>query len=201
MILAERPDGIRIIRLTRPEQTVIYRSSFVGAYQAIFSDAPYNERFTPQEARGVLESTLGTPQNIALLAVRGSSQVIGFGFAVPAIARQDITRVLHGLISVKNSFYLSELGVLPAYRGAGLGRELINIRLQNIDPLRYTHAVLRASATRNTSYEMYINMGFDDMGVYMEVPSFRTDGRQTTDRRLFLSRVITAPEQPGSSGI
>ncbi len=41
---------------------------------------------------------------------------------------------------------------------------------------------------------MYIKLGFDDMGVYMEVPSFRQDGRETTDRRLFLSRVLGAPD-------
>ena len=29
------------------------------------------------------------------------------------------------------------------------------------------------------------------MGVYMEVPSRRLDGRVTTDRRLFLCKVLT----------
>lgn len=53
--------------------------------------------------------------------------------------------------------------------------------------------VLRTSAVRNASYEMYMKLGFDDMGVYMEVPSRRLDGRTSTDRRLFLSKVLPAP--------
>ena len=69
------------------------------------------------------------------------------------------------------------------------------MRLDHIDQKRFTHAVLRVSALKNASYEMYLRLGFDDMGVYMEVPSMRTDGREMTDRRLFLARVLGAPDE------
>jgi hypothetical protein len=45
---------------------------------------------------------------------------------------------------------------------------------------------------------MYMRRGFDDMGVYMEVPARRTDGRVTTDRRLFLHKVL--PPMAGEDG-
>lgn len=192
--LLERPDGVRIIQLMHPEQAAPYRASFVGAYQTIFAEPPYSERFTPEEAASVLVSTLQIPENLTLLAVQGESKVVGFGLAIPLRARRDIIRELQGLVPVRHSYYLAELGVLESHRGSGLGRRLVQMRLDRIDQRRYTHAVLRTSAVRNASYEMYMRLGFDDMGVYMEVPSLRLDGREITDRRLFLSRVLGAPD-------
>lgn len=191
--LFERPNGVRIIRIQSSEDAAPYRASFVGAYQTIFAGPPYNERFTPQEAWGVLLRNLQTLESLTILAVKGENEVIGFGFAVPVISRRDITRELAGLIPLRHSYYLAELGVLESSRGTGLGSLLVQQRLAHIDQLRYTHVVLRTSATKTTSYDMYMKLGFDDMGVYMEVPSLRQDGRETTDRRLFLSRVLGAP--------
>ena len=50
--------------------------------------------------------------------------------------------------------------------------------------------ILRTSAVKNATYEMYKRLGFEDTGVYMEVKSRKNDGTQRTDRRLFLSRVV-----------
>ena len=192
--LLERPDGIRIIRIQTPDNAGPYRASFVGAYQTIFAQPPYNERFSPEEAWSILYRNLQTPENLTLLAIKGDRQVVGFGFAVPVLARRDIMRELTGLIPIRHAYYLAELGVLESTRGTGLGSILVQQRLSSIDQQRYTHVVLRTSATKTTSYQMYMRLGFDDMGVYMEVPSVRQNGRQTTDRRLFLSRVLGAPD-------
>jgi ribosomal protein S18 acetylase RimI-like enzyme len=193
--LLERSDGLRIIQLLGPEEASPYLASFVGAYQTIFSEPPYNEHFSPEEAAGILMSCLQVTGNLSLLALEGRSKVVGFGLAMPMRARRDIVRELQGLIPIRHSYYLAELGVLESYRGSGLGQHLINMRLDHIDQQRFTHAVLRVSALKNASYEMYLRLGFDDMGVYMEVPSMRTDGRETTDRRLFLARVLGAPNE------
>ena len=42
---------------------------------------------------------------------------------------------------------------------------------------------------------MYMRMGFEDIGVYTEVHSRRIDGRVSTDRRLFLSKVLVGPSR------
>ena len=34
-------------------------------------------------------------------------------------------------------------------------------------------------------------MGFDEMGVTMDVSAMRTDGKVTTDRRMFMSKVLS----------
>lgn len=199
MVILERPDGIRIVRLIKPQDADPYRAAFAGAYQDIFSEPPYNERFSPDEAEAVLLQFLEVPDNITLLALRGESTVVAFGIGVPAASRADVARELRGLLPVAHSFYLAELGTLDAYRGRGLGRLLVKMRLELIDRKRFTHVVLRTSATRNASYEMYLSMGFDDTGVYMEVPHRRNDGTVTTDRRLFLAKVLT-PGDVGEGG-
>ena len=79
---------------------------------------------------------------------------------------------------------------VASWRVRGLGRQLVDLRLQLIDRERWRHVLLRTSAVRNTSYEMYRKMGFEDTGVYMEVPARRVDGTTKTDRRLFLSMVL-----------
>lgn len=191
MIVLERPDGIRIVRISSPEEALSYRASFAGAYQDIFSEPPYNERYFPSEAQGVLNRYLSTPENICLLAIRGRAKVVGFGIGVPAFKKPDIARDLRGLLPVPHTYYLAELGVLESARGEGIGKTLVAHRLELIDHQKYTHVVLRVSAVRNRSYDMYLDMGFDDIGVYTEVHSRRTDGRVSTDRRLFLSKMLT----------
>ena len=198
MILEERPDGIRIVRIGSPEDAVRYRASFAGAYQDIFSEPPYNERFFPSEAQAALHRYVQTPEHITILAIRGRARVLGFGIGVPANSKPDISRDLHGLLPVQHSFYLAELGVLEGHRNNGIGTALIQHRIASIDAKRYTHAVLRVSAVKNATYDMYIKMGFDDIGVYTEVHSRRVDGRVSTDRRLFLSKVL---EGPGRSAV
>ena len=194
MILQERPDGIRVIRISRPEEASPYRASFTGAYQTIFAEAPYNERFYPSEAEGVLQQALEVAGNITILAIKGDFTVVGFGIGVPAESRPAVARELRGLLPVAYTFYLAELGVLESHRNRGLGRDLVELRLELVDRRRHSHAVLRTSALRNASYEMYLKMGFEDMGVYMEVPSRRIDGSVTTDRRLFLTKVLTGDD-------
>jgi len=190
MVSDEQKQEVQIARVQRPQQVVAWRASFVGAYQTIFSEPPYNERFYPSEAQGVLQQSLQTPGNITLFGIRGRASVVGFGFAVPLVSRPDVARHMHGLLPVERTFYLAELGVLNTFRGHGLGRRLIEERLRLIDRDRYTHVVLRTSATRHTAFELYANQGFEDIGVYMEVGSRRVDGSVSTDRRLFLSKVL-----------
>ena len=191
MIVLEREDGIRIIRISNPDDALPYRASFAGAYQDIFSEPPYNERYFPSEAQAILHRYLQTPENICLFAVKGKTRVIGFGIGVPATSKPDIARDLRGLLPVAHTYYLAELGVLESARQLGLGKTLVGQRLELVDHQKYTHAVLRVSAVRNLSYDMYLGMGFDDIGVYTEVHSRRVDGRVSTDRRLFLSKILS----------
>ncbi|MCB9764140.1 MAG: GNAT family N-acetyltransferase [Alphaproteobacteria bacterium] len=189
-MLIHRHGDIDILQIEDEAAAEPYFPSFIGVYQTIFSEPPYNELFYPSDAEAVLRRVLQTPGNISLLATKGPITVVGFGLAVPLSSRRDVARHMQGLLPIRHTFYLAELGVLSRYRGAGLGAQLVQRRLAAIPP-GFSNVLLRTSATRNASYEMYLKLGFQDIGVYMEVPSRRTDGRITTDRRLFLSKVLT----------
>ena len=190
MDLLEQRENINIIRLYTKEEALPYRTSFVGAYQSIFAEPPYSDRFYPMEAGAIFDSNLQTPENITLLAVYKES-VVGLAFAVPLRARQSVTSKLRGLIPIQHTFYLSELGVLDRYRRQGIGRALTQWRIKLIDTESYNDVVLRTSVVKDSSYQMYRSMNFDDMGVYTEVSSRRIDGMVRSDRRLFLSRQLT----------
>jgi len=191
MNIADLEDGVRILRLEEPDEINRWRPGFIGAYQAIFAGPPYFERFYPSDVSGLYRQLTSTPDNISLLAVRGATQVVGFGIAIPVRYKRAVARELSGLVPLYHTMYLAELGVLDKYRKRGLGQRLVLERARLIDLERYSHVVLRVPASRNAAYDMYRAMGFEDMGVYMEVASRRIDGRVTTDRRLFLHGVLS----------
>lgn len=168
-----------------------HRDAFIRAYCEVFAGDPYFEQFTPEEAGAIFDKLTSTPGQITLLAMVGE-EVAAFGIAVPLAARPDISRELTGLLPVPHTYYLAELGVVTAHRGYGIGRALVRERMLHMNPATSTHVVLRVSASdEDRSKAMYAGMGFQDMGVYMEVPALRTDGSVRTDRRLFLSRVLS----------
>ena len=111
----------------------------------MFSGFPYFERFYPSEAEGIFRSLVNTDDSIVLVATRGETQVVGFGASIPLPAKPAVAAHLHGLVPVKHTFYLAELGVLEPYRSRKLGRIMVRERLKLIDEARYSHVVLRVS--------------------------------------------------------
>lgn len=188
MIIRELEDGIVIRRVT--DDAELWRPGFVGAYQTIFSGYPYFERYFPAEAEGVWRQMTQTPRNITLVATEGT-QVIGFGIAIPLAAKHDVAVELTGLVPIPHTMYLAELGLLERFRGKSVGRALVGERLRAMDQDRISHVVLRVSTQESPSSRLYLDRGFEEMGVYMEVSRRRTDGRVKTDRRAFLSMVLS----------
>lgn len=191
MVIRELADGISIRRILTPDDVAQWRGGFIGAYQTIFSGHPYYERFYPSEAEGIWHKLTATPNNVSLVATRGIDEVVGFGIGIPLTAKEPVAKELTGLVPIPHTFYLAELGVLDRWRGRQVGRTLVRERLRYIDPNRFSHAVLRVSTNHAASIAMYRAMGFDEMGVYMEVSAMRIDGRVTSDRRQFLSAVLS----------
>lgn len=191
MELRRIADDLTLVRVTTDEEVKRWRPSFVGAYQTIFSGPPYFERFGVAEAEGVWDKLTSVQGHITLLAVHEEREVVGFGISVPLRCKPSVARRLTGLVNVAHTHYFAELGVLDSFRGRGLGATLVRERVRQVDPTRFSHVVLRCSASRNTSYDMYMSLGFEDMGEYMEVRTLRTDGRVATDRRLFLSKLLS----------
>ena len=190
MVIAEL-DDVAIRRVVTPDQRAVWRAAFAGAYQTVFGGHPYYERWFPSEAEGVWQHLNSVPDNVVLLATRGESQVVGFGVGIPLLGKPSVAATLSGLVPLKHTFYLAELGVLEPYRARGIGRTLVRARLRHVDPTNYSHIVLRVPLNHEASWEMYKAMGFDDMGVTMDVPALRVDGKVTSDRRMFMAKVLS----------
>lgn len=188
MLIAEIGD-LAVRRIVSPNDVAQWRAGFIGAYQTIFSGFPYFERWYPSEAEGVYRRLTALEGNVTLVATRGDTQVVGFGVGIPILGNRAVATHLTGLVPLKHTFYLAELGVLEEWRGRGVGRTLVQERLKLVDARRYSHVVLRVSMNHSPSSEMYKVMGFEEMGVSMDVSAMRTDGKVTTDRRMFLSKL------------
>ena len=189
MILEELDDGVVIRRIT--DDADAWRAGFTGAYQTVFSGPPYFERYFPSEAEGIYRTLTRTPGHITLLATRGVSEVVAFGVAIPLAAKRSVAVELTGLVPIPHTMYLAELGVLEDHRGRGLGRRLVQHRIEQMDHNNMSHVVLRVNTGDHPSARMYAELGFEDMGVYTQVSVLRTDGRVKSDRRLYLARVLS----------
>lgn len=198
MVIDELDDGIVIRHLKTPTDVTQWRAGFIGAYQTIFSGFPYFERFYPSEAEGIYRKLTSTPHSTTLVATKGESTVLGFGVGIPLANKHSVANQLTGLVPINHTFYLAELGVLRKHRGKKIGRTLVRERLRLVDRDRFSHVLLRISCNNTPSSEMYRAMGFEEMGVYMEVSGMRTDGRVTSDRRLFMSRVLSQVDIDGA---
>lgn len=190
MIVRQFDDATQIVRIETPQAAAEFREGFAAAYVDIFSADPYFEDISLKQARSVYDAMLDFPDSICLIAISGDS-VVGFGIAVPLACIRSVSQALVGLVSPRHTYYLAELGVCASHRGKGLGRALIFERLRCMDSQRYSNVVLRVSENKNTSLELYRSMGFEDMGVAMDVMGRRVDGTERTDRRVFLSRVLS----------
>lgn len=168
-----------------------WRADFVGAYQTVFSNAPYYERHTPSEAEAVFQQLITTAGNITLIAADDNDRIMGFAAAVPLAERPDVVGNLHGLVPAHHAMYFAELAVLDQYRGQGIGKSLTRERLNRINRRRFTHVVLRVADTASPVTNLYRKLGFDDMGVSMTVQALRQDGRVSSDQRTFMSRVLS----------
>lgn len=188
MIIRTLDDGLEVHRVDCPEEIAACRDSFASAYVRVFSEPPYQERFTEAEA-GRIWDRLVADEDAVVLVVLEEQAVVGFAIATPLLEVPDVARELAGLVPPRHTMYLAELGVLPSPSEERLRRLLAHQRLKLIDEDTYSHVVLRAPSDARDVVEMYRELGFTDMGVSMQVTQMRTDGQVRSDERSFMGRV------------
>lgn len=189
MVVQTFENGLRLHHIT-PADVRDMTPRFAEAYCRIFATEPYNESFSIEEAERVFTSHTRASGNITLV-ITDDERVVAFGIAIPLAADGKVSKILSGLLPMKHTMYLVELGVSPEYRGKGLGRRLVKERVKRIDSDAYSHVVLRVAENRRATVAMYENLDFSDMGVSMNVSRRRTDGEVRSDRRHFMARVLS----------
>ena len=187
----EFDDEILIHHLETDQDADRFERGFIAAYQIVFRGEPYFEDVSPDHARFVYREITRSADAICLICEDMEGKVAGFAMALPLVVFRSVASILAGLVPAKHTYYLAELGVVPEYRGRGLGRVLIMERIKRMDPNLYSHVVLRMTERRGDSWALYSDMGFENMGVSMGVSAKRVDGQVRSDRRVFLARVLS----------
>lgn len=190
-MLLERFQDLDIHRVTTPHEIAQFEPGFVAAYRHIFAGEPYFEDFTDQEVVATWRRLTRVRNNITLIAADAEGVVQGFAIAIPLSEAPDAARELNGLLPLRATMYLVELGVGEAWRGRRLGKHLVKLRIQLTDPNLFSHVVLRVAEGRTATFEMYRSLDFTDMGVSMVVNQRRTDGTVRGDTRYFMSKVLS----------
>ena len=178
-----------LIAIDNAEAFEPYAESFALAFQSVFTSPPYHEQFLLPEATAVAEFHFDTKQRWTLLALLDDT-VVGFGLACSLRNYPEISRHIHGLLPPRYTHYFAELGVLTEHRQQGLGKQITQHYLKWVDQQPFNNVLMRISDTPTLANQMFVDLGFEDMGVSTEITSRKTDGSYRKDRRLFLSRLI-----------
>jgi len=179
-----------VTRLTSASALDTWRQPFAHAYADVFQGPPYHEITTIERGDATYRRLTAVPDHITVIATHEGA-VAGFAVAVPLRAVPAVAQRLTGLVPVEHTYYLAEMGVLPAFRKQGIGRTLVKERLRHMALDRYSHVVLRVSGSENYSTDLYKSLSFVDMGVSMDVTQPRVDGTTRSDTRRFLCRLLS----------
>ena len=185
------PNAFSVLHVRDANDITRWEQPFAEAYQDVFRGEPYLERYSLERAAGVYRMLTGLTDHITLLAVDTAGSVLGFGIAVPLSTMKTIAPRLDGLVPVRHTYYLAELGVRESARRSGIGRALVRHRIRLMDRDRFSHVVLRVSDMASQSTQMYRSLDFEPMGVSMTVTRERTDGEMREDERHFLCRLLS----------
>lgn len=188
---------VEIRRIQKPEDLDRFAEQVGGLYARIFADAPYYERFTPEEGFRYLRETVEHPQGLLFLAMDGQD-VVGFGGGLPLTAYPDICEVLGDRVNPARTFYMAELGVDVSYRGEGLSDLLVDARLLRLSPQEFDAVLVRTSVANTATQHLYHDKrGFEIIPevrqhvVNLKFLPGENEPREVPDTRLFLIRSLS----------
>ncbi len=145
-------------------------SGFMEVYREAFGGEPYFETYTDDEIRAIWDEHVSNGRIILAWDEEDLGRVVGFGCSLPLHhAHHDVQEFLAGCIddgllpedfSFDNSWYMSELGVLEAYRNRGIAYELVRNRLLDVSHIRAKYYIMRTAHDKpSNSRHLYEQLG------------------------------------------
>lgn len=170
--------------------------AFIEAYQEAFSGPPYFEDYSMEQ---VLEEVLipHLRDGMVMYATE-HSKLIGFGCALPFNKTpDDVQEFLEGLhqegdlpkeFDHRRAWYMSELGVLNAYRGVGAAWELVRHRMYSMSHRGARQFFMRTAATGSNSMPMYIKCGAQPLDQLQDISGSAqaTENHTRSLKRVYL---------------
>ena len=156
--------------------TTAAEHDFIAAFLEVFAGPPYYEQYSRSDAKRIWSRH--AKRGIISLAYH-EEELAGFGCALPLSDPyvSEIRKLLCAhdcAVDPRRTWYMSELGVVPAYRGLGVGSMLIRKRLERIRSLGGNRYCLMTALVGSQSEPLYRKIGAEEIG---------TD--ETTSSRFF----------------
>lgn len=174
-----------------PLEDLGYRLDLIYVYQQAFLNSVYEEEFRRTEVNEIIEMyrDLFSLGRVAL----DDDEIVGFCFGYRLEPdMEEKWRDGKGFDGVPeeffdgNTFYLAELGVLPEYRGEGLGEQLFNQTVRQIRSSDGVEDVVIRTNRGNPIKSLYNRTGFDRLeDVTTDVSQRRKDGEEEEDTRVW----------------
>lgn len=168
-----------------------YKTDYIEIYKNIFSETPYFERFTNEEVEKVYQLSL-LDSSISLLAIK-DNKIIGFALGIQLSIHNDekLKNLTEEYFNLDKVFYNAELGVLPEYRGRGIGSKLVNKRLLFAKDMGYETICMRTKKEGSMSISLYRRIGFKILeGVEDLSSTVKNIGINEKDIRIILYKEI-----------
>lgn len=153
-------------------------NGFKTVYREAFGGEPYFEQYTDDEIREIWDEHMALGRIILAKDPEAHGKVIGFGCSLPLHhAPQNVQDFLVGCMeeglvpadfTLNNVWYMSELGVLEAYRGHGIAYKLVGARLTDVDHAslavqihggKYYYVMRTAADKPSNSRHLYEQLG------------------------------------------
>lgn len=189
----------RRFRCERVVGTTTVIKDFVSAYKEAFGGAPYFETYSDDE---VIKEVWQPHMEYGIIMIvtdeEKGGKLVGFGCAMPfAYAPDDVKKFLMKLeaegklpreFDHRNSWYMSELGVLNDYRGLGAAWELVKQRMRSVDHSGADQFFMRTAAEGSLSKPMYIKMGSKELADLQDVSNTGQvlENKSQADHRVYL---------------
>ena len=183
-------DNIKVIRINKDNYKT-YKDSFIKIYKEIFSQAPYYEIFEDCEVEETYKLSL-YDTNILLLAII-NNEVIGFalGIQLSTYHDEDFKSLASKYFTLDEVFYNTELGVLPKYRGFGIGSKLIKERIEFAEKRGYKIICMRTIKEGSMSMPLYKKLGFKLLEGSEHTVNTKKNKPNIKDIRVLLYKEIT----------
>lgn len=182
-----------------PLDNDVNRASLIGSFQMVFDNSVYGENWDYETTANFLESTSQKDYEGVLAASEGG--LVGFVWGhrlEPDMAEDYPAELQEAEVDVFDgeSYILDELGVLPEYRGQGIGQYLEEQYIEDVtekkDASRIVQRtqnssdnVVKLSLDDKTGFEPILDQ--TDEPIIEEVPLV---GLEESDKRIYLWREV-----------
>jgi ribosomal protein S18 acetylase RimI-like enzyme len=171
-----------LIRLYQPADLPRLKAITVEAFQNVSIDYGIEREFGPinghdwqwRKARHIDDDAARDPAGIFVAVVGGlhapREEAVGGPHAPreESISRSEMPTEIVGYITTRQDReagigYIPNLAIVPEYRGAGLGRQLIEHALAHFRAAGLTHAKIETLANNDVGNHLYRSLGFREV--------------------------------------